>query len=129
MKNLANCKPTEFLKQTNRIRKTAEKWLNATGILNIRKTKPDIPANATEEEKNELYQKQVKENLSRILDEALENHPEETLDLMALLCFVEPENVDDHEMSEYIDSLGEVLSNKSVLRFFASLVQLGQMNI
>ena len=124
MKNLANCKPTEFLQQTNRIRKVAEKWLNETGILNIRKNMPAIPKDATEEEKNELMQAQVKKNLS-----IMDKHPNETLELLALICFVEPKDVDEHEMSEYIDAITEVMSNKSVLRFFTSLVQLGQMNI
>ena len=129
MKNLANCKPTEFLKQTNRIRKIAEKWLKVTGILEIRKNQPEIPDGASEEEKTELLQEQVKKNLSAILDEVLEEHPEETLELMALICVVEPENVDDHEMSEYIEAFSEIIANKAVLRFFTSLVQLGQMNI
>lgn len=129
MKNLANCKPTEFLKQTNRIRKIAEKWLKVTGILEIRKNQPEIPDGASDEEKTELLQEQVKKNLSAILDEVLEEHPEETLELMALICFVEPENVDDHEMSEYIEAFSEIIANKAVLRFFTSLVQLGQMNI
>ena len=88
MKNLANCKPTEFLKQTNRIRKVAEKWIGDTGILDIRKNKPVFPENATEEEKTKLLQEQVKKNLSDMLDAILDKHPEETLELMALLCFV-----------------------------------------
>ena len=39
-KNLANCTPKEFLVQTNRLRKSAEKWLKATDIMNIRKNIP-----------------------------------------------------------------------------------------
>ena len=42
MKNLANRKPTEFLKQTVRIKHAAEKWLDATKLLKIRETTPDI---------------------------------------------------------------------------------------
>lgn len=37
MKNLANCTPSEFLKQTNKIKKSVEKWLKATDIMEIRK--------------------------------------------------------------------------------------------
>ena len=40
-KNLVTCKPTEFLKQTNRIRKSAEKWMKATNVLEIRKRKAE----------------------------------------------------------------------------------------
>ena len=42
MKNLANCKPTEFLRQTNRIRKYVAQWLDMTGILDIRKDMPEV---------------------------------------------------------------------------------------
>ena len=126
MKNLANCKPTEFLKQTNRIRKVAEKWLTDTDVMKIRKSKPEIPDGATEEEKTRLIQNQVKKNLSKMLDAILETSSEETLELMALLCFVEPEDVDDHEMSEYIEAISELISNTAVLSFFTSLVRLGQ---
>lgn len=128
MKNLANCRPTEFLKQTNRVRKVAEKWLKDTDILNIRKNGPVYPEDATPEEKERLMQEQVKKNLSKMLDAILESNSEETLALLALLCFVEPENVDDHEMSEYIEALSELISNKGVLSFFTSLVRLGQTN-
>ena len=139
MKNLANCKPSEFIKQTNRIRKAAEKWLDDTGILEIRKNLPEIeipPLDADAEEKAKIMadndkkrKEQVKKNLSAMLDAIMDKHPEETLELMALLCFVEPENVDDHEMSEYIEAITEMVSNKAVLGFFTSLARLGQMNI
>ena len=36
LKTLANCKPSEFLKQTNKIRKAAAEWLTATDILEIK---------------------------------------------------------------------------------------------
>lgn len=127
MKNLANCKPREFLQQANRIRKIAEKWLSDTKILDIRKNLPEYPEGATQEEKDAILQEQAKKNLSKMLDAILETNSEETLDLIALLCFVEPENVDDHEMSEYIGALSELISNKEVLRFFTSLMRLGQM--
>ena len=129
MKNLANCKPSEFRAQTNRIRKSVSKWLTDTDILNIRRRLPDMPDTATNEERKKALQKQASMNFHAILDAVMEKHPEETLELMALICFVEPENADDHEMSEYIEAFSEIIANKAVLRFFTSLVQLGQMNI
>ena len=139
MKNLANCKPSEFMKQTNRIRKATEKWLGNTKILEIRKNLPEIelpPLDASAEEKARIMaendkkrEEQVRKNLSKMLDAIMDDYPQETLDLMALLCFVEPENVDDHEMSEYIEAITEMLSNKAVLGFFTSLARVGQMNI
>lgn len=128
LKNLATCKPSEFLKQTNRIRKVAEKWLKNTDILNIRKTQPEYPEGVTTEEKERILQTQVKENLSKMFDAILEDYSDETLELLALVCFVEPEEVDNHEMSEYILAVSELLNNTAVLSFFTSLVRLGQRN-
>lgn len=124
MKNLANCKPSEFLKQTNRIRKSVSKWLTDTDVMNIRKRLPNLADDVTDEEKNEAYNEQAKENFSSILDAILDEHPDETLELLALLCFVEPEHVDDYEITEYLDSFRELMNNKSVFSFFTSLMQL-----
>lgn len=139
MKNLANCKPTEFLKQTNRIRKAVEKWLTMTDIMNIRKNMPDfedIDEGLSVEETEKAIKRnqkkkyeQAKTNLSRILDAVLEEHPDETLELMALMCFVEPKDVDKHTMDEYFTELTEMITNQAVIGFFTSLVRLGQMNI
>lgn len=124
MKNLANCKPSEFMRQTSKIRKSANKWLTDTDVLNIRKRMPAIPADATEEEKKKAMEEQAKENFNLMLDSILDEHPDETLELLALLCFVEPEHVDDHEVSEYLDSFNEIINNRAVLNFFTSLIQL-----
>lgn len=138
MKNLANCKPSEFLKQTNRIKKAAEKWLTATDIMNIRKRVPDITLvtdDMSEEEKlkilkvnRERRSKQIRENLSAMFDAIAEDHPDETLALLALMCFVEPENVDDHPVKEYLSSLTEMLNDESVIGFFTSFRKWGLLN-
>lgn len=124
MKNLANCKPSEFLKQTNKIRKSVSKWLADTDVLNIRKRMPNIPDDATDEERQQAIEGQAKKNLNALLDAILEEHPDETLELLALLCFVEPEDVDNYEMTEYLTSFNELINNKAVLSFFISLTQL-----
>lgn len=135
MKTLANCTPREFLKQTNRIRISAEKWLTATKILEIRKRMPELPA-PTEtkdkaelqkaiEERKEAFAKQTRENLFAMLEAILETNADETLELLALCCFVEPEDVDNHTMSEYLVSIGELLNDAGVISFFDSLVRLG----
>ena len=128
-KTLANCKPSEFLKQTNRVRKSVEKWLTATDILSIRKKLPDVANDATKEEREKAVAGQFKKNMSTMLDTILDDHPDETLELLALLCFVEPENVDDYPMSEYIAAFAELISDNAVISFFTSLVRLGQTNI
>lgn len=124
MKNLANCKPSEFLAQTNKIRKSVSKWLTDTDVMNIRQTMPNIPDDATDEERDIAMKKQAKENLNLMLDAVLEDHPDETLELLALLCFVDVKDVDNYEVSEYLKSFNELINNKTVLDFFISLMRL-----
>lgn len=128
MKNLANCKPSEFLKQTAKIRKSVGRWLDATDIMNIRKRLPELPDDVTEEEKEEAIVNQGIKNMDAILEAILEDHPDETLELLALLCFVEPEHVDDYPMSLYFDSFNELINNNAVKGFFISLVRLVNQN-
>ena len=125
MKNLANCKPTEFLSQTNRIRKSVSKWLTDTDIINIRKRMPDIAEGATEEERQKALNKQATANFNAILDAVMDEHPKETLEILALCCFVEPKDVDNYPMTDYLDSIRELLENETVISFFTSLMQWG----
>lgn len=135
MKNLANCKPSEFLQQTNKIRKVVANWLELTKVMEIRNRKPAFLTakdGASAEERAEIVLKnkqlldsQVKENANDILDAMLEKYPDETLKILALLNFVEPEDVDNHPMSEYIMSINELLNDQAVIGFFTSLMQLG----
>lgn len=138
MKNLANCKPSEFVTQTVRIKKVAQDWMNATDIMNILRIRPNykqLPENPTDEQKAEIIRENLKiqqdqgmANLSRIFDMAFEKNPEKTLEVLALCCFVEPKNVDDHPMSWYMKSVMELVKDETVLNFFSSLAQLAQMN-
>ena len=139
MKNLANCKPSEFLKQTVRIKKSAEKWMDATQIMKIRETVPDmkfVDEDMDDEEKNRILaenrkarKKQQRKNLSKIFDAMMDDNAEGTLELLALVCFVEPENVDDHTIDEYLQAVSEMLSNEAVVGFFTSLAKWGLLNI
>ncbi len=128
MKNLATCTPTEFLKQSNRIRKSVEKWLTITDVMNIRMKHPKFTDDMSDEDKRKAVNEQVKENISEMLDAILEKHPEETVELLALLCFVEPKDADNHSMVEYLASFYEMLSDETVIDFFTLLVQLAQKN-
>lgn len=138
MKNLANCKPSEFLAQTNKIRKSVAKWLSDTDIANIRKVQPElrsVPISASVEERADIIREnaervkeQAKKNLNLILEQVMEKHPDETLELLALLCFVEPKDVDKHPVSEYLTSLTELINDKAVIGFFTSLAQLEKMD-
>lgn len=128
MKNLANCKPSEFLAQSNKIRKAVSEWLTLTDILNIRQQKPKFEIDMTAEERERLTAEQVQKNLNEMLDQILEEHAEETLNVLALMCFVDPKDVDEHPMDEYIEAFNELISNQTVINFFVSLARLGQTN-
>lgn len=137
MKNLANCTPREFLAQTSKIKRSVEKWLKVTDIMAIRKR---VPANLPEINKSapvaeqgdvlakraEMLREQAYKNVSVILDAMLEEHPEETLEVLAYCCFVDPEKVDDYPMGHYLTAVTEMLSDESVTAFFTTLMSLVQ---
>ena len=138
MKNLANCTPKEFLKQTYKIKKLAEKWVKEIDILNIRKKIPELKSvdGLSEEDKKEVQkenQKKVRDaimdNLMEMLDKVMDEHCDDTVALLALVCFVEPEDAEKHTMSEYLGAIGELISDPGVLSFFTSLAQLDVKNM
>lgn len=138
LKTLATCKPSEFLRQTNRIKKSVEKWLTDTDIMNIRKRLPAlevVPLEASVEERAEITgrnkkakEDQAKKNISAMLDAILDEHPEETLEILALCCFVEPENVDDYSVGTYLEAFNSLINDKAVIDFFTSLASLVAKN-
>lgn len=128
MKTLANCSPREFLVQSNRIRKAVSKWLTLTKLLEIRKNLPKLPENATQEEREAAAAEQIQSNARAMLDSILDEHPEETAELLGLLCFVEPEDLDNHPMTEFFGAISEILNSKEIIDFFTSLVNLGSEN-
>lgn len=139
LKTLHTCKPSEFLRQTNLIRKSVSKWLTDTDILNIRARLPKCETaakDASADERAEVIKRnaaaqkaQMRENLSAILDAMLEDHPDETLEVLALCCFVEPEHVDDYLITDYLTAFTSLINDEAVLGFFISLARLGQTNI
>lgn len=140
-KNLANCSPLEGFRQFNRIKKNAEKWLSATGILEIRKRKPEGLQTVPDPEENRAEAERIIEenakkitaqrmkNVSDILDSMLDINAALTIELLALACFIEPEDANNHSIAFYLRNLGEMLSDKDVLAFFTSLARLEQTGI
>ncbi len=134
MKTLATCKPSEFLKQTNLIKKAVEHWLTVTKIHEIRKRLPELKKltpDMSEDERKEAFEEnkrrseqQMMDNAMAILDAILEEHPDETLAILALACFVPPDKVDDHPIDFYLTAFTEIMSNQAVLGFFTSLARL-----
>lgn len=129
MKNLSTCKPSEFLAQTIKIKNLVKDWLDATKILDIRKNMPKIDKNLSAEERTKAVVNQALGNWSDMLDKMFIDNAEKTLALIALVNFVEPENVDDYEMGDYLESIGQLLNDERVLSFFISLMRLNQKNI
>lgn len=129
MKNLSTCKPSEFLAQTIKIKNLVKDWLDATKILDIRKNMPKVDKNLSAEERTKAIVNQALGNWSNMLDKMFIDNAEKTLALIALVNFVEPENVDDYEMGDYLESIGQLLNDERVLSFFISLVRLNQKNI
>lgn len=125
MKTLANCDPVEFFVQTNRIRKAAENWITLTQIREIRKRVPEFKGD--DAENTELLEKQVRENADAILESVMGEHPKETAELLGLMCFIEPEDLHNHESGELLIGFREIVNSRAVIGFFASLWQLGRM--
>ncbi len=136
LKTLANCDAIDFLRQTNKIRKAVSKWLEDTDIVNIFRTKAveevvtgnDEEQAAIIERNANARRKQIMKNLSDILDKVLEEHPEETLEILALCCFIEPEDANSHKVAEYLTAFNSLISDKAVIDFFVSLAKLGQID-
>lgn len=129
MKNLSNCKPSEFLSQTIKIKNLVRDWLDSTKIMDIRKNFSQVDKNLPKEERTNAIVNQALSNWSAMLDRMFIDNAEKTLALIALVNFVEPERVDDYEMGDYLQSISELLSDSRVLSFFTSLVRLNQQNI
>ena len=129
MKNLSNCKPSEFLAQTIKIKNLVRDWLDATKIMDIRKNFSQVDKNLSKEERTNAIVNQALSNWSDMLDRMFIDNAEKTLALIALVNFVEPERVDDYEMGDYLQSISELLGDSRVISFFTSLVRLNQQNI
>ena len=68
MKNLSNCKPSEFLAQTIKIKNLVRDWLDATKIMDIRKNFSQVGKNLTAEERTNAIVNQSLSNWSDMLE-------------------------------------------------------------
>lgn len=126
MKNLANCNVREFLTQTNKIRKSVANWLSLTQILEIRKNVPVFTDDVSEEERKKAMTEQAKKNFSDMLDSILDKYPDETAEMLGLMCFIEPKDLNKHKMTELFSSFNEMINCEEVISFFISLVSLAK---
>lgn len=137
MKNLANCKPTEFFKQAYKTKKAAEKWMKDLDVINIRGRVPElikIEKESTPEERKEAFEENRRriqragfENTMEILDKALGANAEDTLKILAYCFFIEPEEIDNYEVKDFLQGITELITTPEVVSFFTSVAQLEQM--
>ena len=127
MKHLANCTPREFLAQSAKIAPVLENWLKKTDIMGIRKRQPVIPINSTKEEREELTAKQARQNILDMFKTAVQDCPEETIELLGALCFTDSKHIDDYPMDDYFSALFEMVDSKAVTGFFTSFSKLGTL--
>ena len=118
MKTLVNCTPREFMTQTVKMRKTVEKWLNETGIPEIRKRMPDGFSEMDKEEKLKAIERQSDQNLGAMLWAAMEKDPEGTLDVLGYVTFSDAGADDAAPMPEYLDAVLDMFKNEAVRTFF-----------
>lgn len=118
MKTLANCTPREFMRQTVKLRKPFSEWLEKTGISEFRKRRPEGLDEMAVDEQTKALTLQSRRNLQDMLFTAFEKDEEGTLNVLALCCFVEPEQADEYTMAEYIKAVLDMLNNEVVRDFF-----------
>lgn len=132
IKTLANCTDVEFLRQSNRIRHAVKEWLTATDIANIKsrmpvlkKLEPGMSEEQLKEENDKIVKDQIDRNFNDILDAMFDAHPEETLKVIRLCCFVEPDD-DSHKVTYYLGAFAQMFKDEDVISFFTSLINLAQ---
>lgn len=138
-KNLANCTPEEFLDQSYLIMDAAEKFMKVNDILGIRSRRveglQEIPKD-NEEEADKIRHENAKKitaqrmkNVKELLTSMLHTNKKETLELLAISCFIAPEDVNNYTMPFFLRNIGEMISNQDVLAFFTSLAEVEQTGI
>lgn len=138
MKNLTNCTPTEFITQTNKIRKSVYGWLKLTDIMSIRQKKPKLTPLTNEmsdEERAQVIldnkkatQEQAKENFNLMLDKMLDDYPDQTLEVIGLINFIEKSELDNYKMADLMANTYEMFEDEAVMGFFGLLMRLGSKN-
>lgn len=128
IKTLANCSPVEFLRQSNKIRHAAAKFVKDSGVLELRKRLPQLTGKETKEEKKAALDAQSKKNLNDMLDSLMDTNAEKTAELLGLMCFVEPEDVAQAKSIDFLAPAIELLNSRPVLDFLSSVAKLGETN-
>lgn len=120
--------PRECAAQMYRVSTAIEKWLTVTDVQNIKKKIPKVSNEAKSEERDEAVAEQMRKNAFAVLDVVLGEHRDETLELLAMLCNIEPKELDEYPTRELMRCINELLNDKDFVGFFVSCVQLARMN-
>lgn len=129
MKTIANCSLKEFLMQVNKIRHEVTELYDVMNVKEIRAKIPKLTGNETEEEKTQIIKKQMRENVSEILDNCLEKNVDLTVKVIGLCCFKSEKEAEKMEVSEFYDVVFELIGSKRVIDFFTKLVNSDLPNI
>lgn len=120
-KTLANCKAADFLRQANKIRKSAKEYYDALNISGIRDRMAKKYAAQDESGKEATRAEYVSEILDAILDE----NAEKTVEIVGMVAFMEPEQAQELDPAEMFDILLECLASERVMTFFIKMASLG----
>lgn len=118
MKTLANCNAREFMRQTLKLRKPFAEWLENTGIAEIRRRRPEGFDEMDVDAQTKALSEQGRRNLRDMLFTAFEKDEAGTLNVLALCCFIEPEQIDEYSIAECFGAVIEMLNNEVVRDFF-----------
>ena len=118
------------------MKKAVEKWVTVTDIKNIIKRKPEnIESLTGDEEKDREIKERNKEkttshgllNLSAMMDAALEEHTDETLEIIALMFFMNVEELNKLKSKDVLIPLNDMLNDEAITGFFSSLFSTAQI--
>ena len=126
MKTIAKLNATDFLRRCNKIRYAAYDLVKDTGVMKIRERMPEFTGKETKEEREAMLEVQARKNVSDMLDALLDEHAEQTVEVLKLMCV--PEEWEDIDTMDGIDvaTAGlEIISAPKVMDFFVSLVRSG----
>lgn len=125
-KTLATCDLPDFLRQSIRMKDAITAWSEQTGFMDIIRKQADLTGEETEDERKKIVHEQFTKNLSEALTVAMGENAELTSEIMALCCFVEPEDIPKYRAIDFMVSFMECISNKDVRDFFISLSKMGR---
>ena len=125
MKTLLTCNLREFVRQIARIREAAGAWLAATRLLELRRRLPEPREYKDDDEHRAAIMGQWRSNIRAMLDAVLIEHPDETAELLGLLCFIEPEDLDKHPMKDVFEAVVVMLLDDNLMQLLAMILTVG----